>query len=732
MKNIIWLFIAMGIAHAVNAQTDTARNTYKPLGDTLADVYVISGKFLERKKNVIQKIEVITKNFISKVNAQNTGDLLQATGNVFVQKSQQGGSSPVIRGFEASRVLLVIDGIRMNNLIYRAGHLQNSITVDQNLLERAEVMYGPASTLYGSDALGGAVVFKTKDPKLSTNNKLLTTANLFTRYSSANNESTTHADVSIGGKKLGLLLSGTFSNFGDMRMGANYSNAYPNFGRRSSYVQPMANAADFIVTNSNSNIQKFSGYKQWDVLGKLILKPNANEKHTLNAQFSNTNNIPRYDRLQDVRNGTFQFAEWYYGPQKRNMVSYNYETSKIADGFRLSAHYQDLAESRFTRNYRNVQLASRIERVKVGGFNADFKKNINAYNELHFGADAYLNSVKSIAYNLNIISNQKTKLSSRYPDGENTMNNYGVYIQHTTKFKQGKWILNDGIRLQTVSLFSSLVDTAVQFKLPFLEIRQNPFGVAANVGLSYIPNNTIRYTAGITSGFRAPNIDDLTKVFESSTASKQLNVPNTNIKPEKTINFELGFAKTFDQKLTIDASVFYTIFNNAIATAPFTYNGQDSVLYNNVKVAVVASQNLAKAYLFGFSAGLQFAPAKAIQLASTINYTYGRYTKATGLVVPSDHIPPTFGKSSISIAKPKWYAEFYCMYNGWKRIKNFNPDGEDNGQYATIDVRAQFSMSKILVLQAAIENIGDKNYRVFASGFSAPGRNFLLSVRLAL
>ena len=114
----------------------------------LDEVLIYSGKFAEKKKNLVQKIEVISTSRIRQINAQNTGDLLMNTGNVFVQKSQQGGSSPVIRGFEASRVLLVIDGIRMNNAIYRAGHLQNVITVDQNMLERVEVLYGPASTIY--------------------------------------------------------------------------------------------------------------------------------------------------------------------------------------------------------------------------------------------------------------------------------------------------------------------------------------------------------------------------------------------------------------------------------------------------------------------------------------------------------------------------------------------------------------------------------------------------------
>src|SRR5829696_1479056 len=114
----------------------------------LDEVVFSANKFSEKKRNVAQRIDIISSQEIERINTQNTGDLLLNTGNIFVQKSQQGGSSPVIRGFEASRVLLVVDGIRMNNAIYRSGHLQNVITIDQNMLERVEMIYGPASTLY--------------------------------------------------------------------------------------------------------------------------------------------------------------------------------------------------------------------------------------------------------------------------------------------------------------------------------------------------------------------------------------------------------------------------------------------------------------------------------------------------------------------------------------------------------------------------------------------------------
>ena len=272
MKKIIITIIILTTINSAFAQ----QKIFIPDGDTaiLPDILISAIKFPEKKKNIIQKIDLISDSYIRKVNSQNTGDLLQGTGNIFVQKSQQGGSSPVIRGFEASRILLLVDGIRMNNAIYRAGHLQNVITVDQNMLERVEVMYGSGSTLHGSDALGGVVAFQTKSPELSTNNnKLLYKGNALARFSTVNLEKTGHVDMNFGGNKVALLLSGTYSDFEDMRMGNQYPSKYPNFGRRSQYINTINNI-DYIVNNNDDRKQRYSGYKQWDILGKLLYKQN--------------------------------------------------------------------------------------------------------------------------------------------------------------------------------------------------------------------------------------------------------------------------------------------------------------------------------------------------------------------------------------------------------------------------------------------------------------------------
>ena len=761
MNKIFILSILLITTINTIAQNDSARKEI-----SLEEVVLSATNFSEKKKNIAQKVDVITASTIAQTNAQNTGDLLINTGKIFVQKSQQGGSSPVLRGFEASRILLVVDGVRMNNAIYRSGHLQNIITTDQNSLSRVEVMYGPSSTIYGSDALGGIVQLITKSPVLSGNNKFFTTGSGFIRYSSVNEEKTAHADVSIGGKKFAWFQSYNFSDFGDMKMGSNYPDKYPDFGRRSKYVDNI-NGVDTVLVNSNDRVQKFSGYKQWDIIQKLLFKQNDRITHSLNFQLSNTNNVPRYDRLQDIRNfggsigTTLRYAEWYYGPQKRILGAYEFNIQRAGffDELKANINYQDIEESRQTREFKRYdRFDSQVEKVKVFGATINGTKKFNN-NEISIGADMQLNDVKSTATRKNLTTGAVTKLNTRYPDGKNKMNNFGFFAQHVYKFSNQKLVLNDGIRLQFISLQSNVKDNSF-FSLPDTAVKQNSFAATGNIGVVYSATKSTTIKASVSSGFRAPNIDDLAKIFESSTAAKQVVIPNANLKPEYTYNFDLTLSQNITDKARIEITGFYTFFRNAIIKAPFKLNGQDSIIYNGVKSQVMASQNVNKANLYGFTFDATVDIIKGLRFNTTLSYTKGRYKtdasktssvyekqpNGTYALVnknvsskPLDHIPPVIGKTSIAYQHKKLFStELFLLYNGWKRLENYNADGEDNAQYATADGmpswltvnwKANVSITKNLQVQAGVENILDRNYRYFASGFSAGGRNFILALR---
>jgi hemoglobin/transferrin/lactoferrin receptor protein len=740
MKEIILL---MALPYAVidaHAQQDTLSEK------TLDEVVISANKFIERKRNVNQKVDIITAKTIAGINAQNTGDLLISTGNVFVQKSQQGGSSPVLRGFEASRVLLVIDGIRMNNAIYRAGHLQNAITVDQNMLERVEVLYGPASTLYGSDALGGVIHLKTKNPKFSASEKLKAAGTGFTRFSSANREKTVHFNMNLGGKRFAWLQAYTYSDFGDMKMGGNYPGKYPGFGRRDSLISTKG-GVDNVIANNDTRVQKFSGYEQWDITQKLLFRQSDKISHLLNLQLSNSGNVPRYDRLQDKRNfdgsigTTLRYAEWFYGPQTRWFGAYEFSASfpGFFDQLRINLNYQNIEESRQQREYRRYdRFDSRVEKLHIGGFIIDTRKKWDNH-EITIGTDGQLNKLRSTALRINRNTGGVSKLDTRYPDGKNRMNYFGLYAQHLLKLKDGKIILNDGIRINAVTLHSAIADNSF-FNLPFTEIEQNNFAVTGNLGMVYLPAEDFRISVGFSSGFRNPNIDDLARIFESSTVLQRVIIPNPDIKPEYTYNFDLGVTQLIAQKIKFDITGFYTLFRNAIGLAMFQLNGQDSILYNGVTSAVYANRNVKKAYMYGCNVNIKVDFTKQLSFFGTATITYGRYKNNNGTKTPQDHIPPAYGKASINYNHDRFITEGFVMFNGWKRIKNYNPDGEDNQQYATPDGmpswftlnwRNSFNITEKTQFQFAIENILDRNYRYFASGFSAPGRNYIMALRTA-
>ena len=90
----------------------------------------------------------------------NPSQLIEKTTPITIQRSQAGGGSHNIRGFEANRILLIIDGVKLNNTIYRSGHLQSILSIDPFIIDNLSVLHGPASVFYGSGALGGAIVIK--------------------------------------------------------------------------------------------------------------------------------------------------------------------------------------------------------------------------------------------------------------------------------------------------------------------------------------------------------------------------------------------------------------------------------------------------------------------------------------------------------------------------------------------------------------------------------------------
>lgn len=704
----------------------------------LDEVVLSANRKEESKLDVPYAMEIIKQKDIEFSNPPTSGDMLANTGQVFLQKSQAGGGSPSLRGFEANKVLMVIDGVRMNNAIYRGGHLQDVMTIDPNMLERTEIVLGPSSTIYGSDALGGVMHFYTKNAQLSDNNNILVKANAMMRYASASSEKTGHLDLNLGWKNFASITNMTFSDFGDLMSGSTKLAGYANTWDRRYYTERV-NDRDTMLSNANNNLQKGSGYKQTDVMQRFVLKTGNHLTHNLNLQYSESGSLPRYDRLNgDYAGGKFRWAENGYGPQKRFLGAYtlNYDgKTHVSDNIKVILAYQKIDQDRITRRFQNVNRKTQMEDVTVLSANVDVFKTIKERHELRYGTEITANDVKSKAHFTNIQTQAETPADTRYADGGSTMNTFAFYASHSWEVNR-HFVISDGLRYSNSQLKSTFKDTTF-FKFPFTEAKQQSQALTGSVGFTWKAENDYKFSILANTGFRTPNVDDMSKVFESS--GNILIVPNPNLKPEYTYNFEMGLSKIFQSRYKFDIGAFYTSLTNALVTKDFQFNGSDSVMYQGSKSKVQAVQNVDRAYIYGLSGGVQFDFNDQVSFKSVINYTYGRYIDARkDTVVPLDHIAPVFGQTSVLYKDKNIDGEFFVRYNGKKALADYSPSGEDNLPYATpngmpgwftLNVRLGFNFTKNLRLNLACENITDNRYRVFASGINAAGRNFIASLR---
>ncbi|MBL7777451.1 MAG: TonB-dependent receptor [Chitinophagales bacterium] len=708
----------------------------------LTDVVVSSTRFAESKLDAATRVEKISMKEAAFQNPQTAADLLGMSGYAFIQKSQMGGGSPMLRGMATNRVLLVVDGVRMNTAIFRSGNLQNVISLDANAMEGTEILFGPGSVMYGSDAVGGVMSFQTLQPKLSgaSNNKPLVTGNAMARFSSANMEGTGHLDFNIGLKKLAFTSSVTFSNYNDLRSGL--QGGVHHF-YRPSYVMTIDNK-DYMVPNSDSTLQVGSKYSQWNFMQKVRYRPLSFLELEYGFHFSQTSKYNRYDRLYVMRfDGPYKdklrWAEWYYGPQKWQMhrLGINYTKGNIVfDNMRLVAAYQFFEESRYDREFMYRELMMQKERVRAVSVNLDFEKKITEKISVSYGFESVYNKVHSVADLTHVVTKKVDSTVTRYPDGS-TWQSYGVYM--SVKYKpHPKWTMSAGVRYNHF-LIDAVFDTTF-FPFPYTTAKMRSGSASGSVGLVYSPFKSWQIYVNGSTGFRAPNIDDMGKVFES--VPGYLVVPNPKLKPEQVYNAEIGTVKTFGSFVKIDATFYYTWLFDAMVRKDFTLNGDTTIRFLGNKSRIQAVQNVTRIQVYGVQAGIEFY-YKGVGLRSNISYQNGREQAPDSLVYyPLRHAAPTFGSTHLTYEHRKFKFDFNIVYNLKMDYKDLALTERTNASYArdslgrayvaswfTLNFKAAYYPSQYVAITAGVENILDKMYRPYSSGINAPGRNFIVSVR---
>lgn len=703
-----------------------------PSNYNLNKVVISANKWKQSESEIPAQIETISARDVALQNPQTAADLLGISGKVYVQKSQQGGGSPMIRGFSTNRLLYTIDGVRMNTAIFRGGNIQNVISLDPFAVQNTEVLFGANSVIYGSDAIGGVMSFRTLQPQLAFDDNVNVRGKALARYASASNERTGHFDVGVGWKKWAMISSFSANKFDDLRQGSKGPDDYI----KPYYVQRI-DSVDRIITQDDLLLQIPSAYSQTNFMQKIRFKPNEKWDIEYGFHFSETSPYGRYDRHNRVQNRVARYAEWDYGPQKwlmNNLSITHSGKNKVYDQLSVRLAMQNFEESRIERSLNSNNRITQLEKVKAYSVNADFIKALNKKNTINYGTEFVINDVTSTGEVTDISTGINLEGAARYP--QSTWTSVGVYLND-------KYTLNDQFVLQAGLRYSQFIldadfDTRF-YNFPFTSAQINRGSLTGSFGAVYTPNDKMVVRANMGTAFRSPNVDDMGKVADSEPGA--VTVPNPNLKAEYAYNFDIGIARVFGDVFKLDVSAYYTLLQNALVRRNFTFNGQDSILFDGQLSQVQAIQNAAVANVYGVQANFDFKFGKGFFFYTSINIQKGVEELDDGTTSSSRHAAPFFGLSRFGYSKNKVKLQCYAQFQGERTFDNlpvseqskdeiYAKDANGNNyapSWYTLNIKGSYQFMKNMMVSTGIENITDQRYRSFGSGISGAGRNFILS-----
>ena len=709
---------------------------------------------------IAEKVSVIKSEELFLSSPASGAELLELSPGVRVQKSQGGGGSPIIRGFEANRVLIVVDGVRMNNAIYRSGHLQNSITIDPNNIERAEVIFGSSSVGYGSDALGGVIHYYTKSPILMGSEKIK--SSFTSNYTSANQGLSNNFITNYSSENWGSITSISISKFGDIKMGENRDHGFNNWGltplysensRYSYYSEPSS--------NPNENIQKNTGYSQVDLFQKFLVKLGETNLLNINIQFSESSDIDRFDQLSITKGNSLKFSEWYYGPQKRLLISPSlkiFPNRKFMKKGVITFGFQKINESRIKRKFNTLNRSHQIEDLKVFSLNGDFDTSFNDNHSISYGLESTYNYNYSKAYDqiIETQGNQVTGLSNkfaiptRYPSNGSSYTSFASYVNWSWNMSEF-FTFNIGTRLTFTGLKASWNDI-ISVNPQLSEVNLNSEALTTTVSIKLRPSKRVQINTVLSSGFRNPNIDDIGKIRENNGL---LVVPNTFLKPEYAYNLDLGIDfRSLNNRNYISLRGFSTIISRHIGRDEYivfsdiTTPDLSTVIYNGEEVTTISNKNLGNRFIHGFSIDGFSKIINSLKFDYSITYTKGDDNDTYG---PLPSISPLFGSFALSYSKRGVNLKAIYKFSEAKNPGEYSFGGEDGldetpfiinsegllsylgtPKWSDLSIFGSKNISSNVTLRLGLTNVFDSHYRTFASGISAPGRSFQLGLNLKL
>lgn len=697
---------------------------------------IVSSVPAVRERTGAATISRLSASQVGREAPSNSATLLWRTGDIHIQQSQQGGGSPVLRGFEANRILLVVDGVRLNNAIYRSGHLQNAITIDPFSLQGVEVFHGAGSVQFGSDALGGVVHYRTRSPRWDPGTRARGTV----MFNSAARSPSFHVDAEWTGGRWATLTSVTHRRYGDLRMGSWRPHGDEDWGRIPWRVHTRTLATsvvDSIGANPDLEVQPGTGYHQTDLLQKVRFgRPDRHVE--LNVQHSTGSLVPRFDRLNDVQaDGGPKWAQWDYGPQRRSMVSARFAGRvRHLGAVSLIGAWQQVDETRLMARIGAQEREVQSEQVEVLSLSLDVDRMIRQWRTslgLAIGRD----EVHSEAWAERRADGLRvdTPVLTRYPNGGSETGNWAAYAGASRSWN--RWNLQAAGRYSRAWL-ESRFEPQPGLYLPFDRAGYARGALTGSTTLRWVPHRRIGLHTILATAFRNPNVDDVGKVRAKDGFAV---LPSDGVSPERLRSAEIGARWSgADNRWQLTGSGFLTRLDDAIMPVDTLLpdeagNPISTIVIEGDTNHIQVNANIGKAHINGFQWRVQYRGQEGWLYSGTLNLTRG-YNPTDG--APLSHIPPVFGRCSAERTWDWLSFEGHILWSGRKAAERYGPGSTDNLAEAlpggnpawwTLGIDLEGRLTERMNVAFGVHNLLDRHYKVFASGISAPGRDFRCSVR---
>ena len=642
-------------------------------------------------------VTVVTAEEIQRKNYRTVPEALSESAGVFVQHTNYGGGAPIIRGLVGNQILLMVDGVRLNNAIYRLGPNQYLNTIDINQVERIEVVHGAGSILYGSDAMGGLIHVFTKSYKRSGAASEFS-GRLFGRVASTDRSGVGRLEAGTRHGPVSILAGVSVKSFGDLRGGG-------GFGR-----------------------QRFTGYDEQDGDLKLTIDGGGRQRLVLLLQQLVQVDVPRTDRMASGADLEF---EW--DPQTRQLAALQYELdlgSSFAESLKVGVSYQEQAEEIEQIRAASPELETRTaDEVQSVGVTIQLNSSVGERQILTWGADLYSDAVFSRGEVIDLRAGGRVPSAGRFADGAR-YRSAGAFVQDEIQISEPLSVTLGG-RYSLYHLHA-LANGPGTGTVPVDAATSAVTGSA--YGLYRLPNG-VGVFFGVAQGFRAPNVDDSTVL---GSFGGGLEVPNPDLKPERSLNYEVG-VKGKHHSLMGRASYFVSNYRGLIERGPGTFGGLPYFDANGnnrrdlSEDAVFQRGNSGQARIHGAEAQMAAKLGRDWTLSGNVAWTKGS-NRLTG--DPLRRIPPVFGFAGL-----RWRphadisVEFYNSVAGAQKrlapgdIRDPRIAAGGTPGFVTFNIRAGLTIQGLGLMTLDIANLTNRRYRRHGSGIDSRGFGVVMGLQ---